>query len=100
MPDPLGVLSPWTWPVFCLVAMLFLLLLSFIGRRFGYKGQVVSLVVLGVYQATRERIYCSILLPALTFEPGLTPILGGAAMLIVGGAMGLLVMRLIAGPRP
>ncbi len=97
-PDPIGMLTPWIWLMSPLYGMIFLLLLSLVGRRFGSQAQVISLLVFGVYQETREHFYFSVLLPALTFKPGLTPILGGAAMLIAGGAMGLLAVRLIAGP--
>jgi serine/threonine protein kinase len=97
-PDPLMVLSPWTWLTYPVFGMLFLLLLSAIGRRFGWKGQAIALVAFGLYQEPREHAYFSTFLPALSYQPGLTPILGGAAMLITGGVVGLLVMRLIAGP--
>jgi len=53
---------------------------------------------IGFSDITRERAYFSTFLPALTYQPGLTPILGGAAMLIGGGVLGLLVMRLVGGP--
>jgi hypothetical protein len=92
------VLSPWTWLTFPVFGMLFVLLFAAIGRRFGWKGQAIALVAFGLYQETRERAYFSTFLPALTYQPGLTPILGGAAMLIGGGVLGLLVMRLVGGP--
>jgi serine/threonine protein kinase len=97
-PDPLMVLSPPTWLLtFPLFGMLFLLLLLLVGRRFGWKGQAISLVVFGLYQETFERVFFSTFLPALTYQWGLTPILGCAAILIAGGVIGLLVMRLITG---
>jgi hypothetical protein len=94
-PDPLTTLNPLTWLTFPVFGMLFLLLLSLIGRRFGWKGQVIALLIFGPYQETRERIYFSTFLPALKYQPGLTPILGGAAMLIAGGVLGLVVMQLV-----
>jgi serine/threonine protein kinase len=99
-PDPLMVLSPLTWLTFPLFGTLFLLPLSVVGRRFGWKGQAISLVFFGFYEETQEHVCFSNFIPALTYEMGLTPILGGAAMLIAGAVMGLLVMRLIAGPTP
>jgi serine/threonine protein kinase len=96
-PDPLAVFSPWTWLTFPVFGMVFLLLLSAIGRRFGWKGQAIALVAFGLYQEPREHVYFSTVLPALTYQAGLTAILGGAAMLIVGGVIGLLVMRLVGG---
>jgi hypothetical protein len=95
-PDPLLVLSPWTWLTFPVFAMLFLLLLSAVGHRFGWKGQLIALVAFGLYQEPREHVYFSTFLPALIYQPGLTPILSGAGMLIAGGIMGLLVMRLFS----
>lgn len=97
-PDPLTVLNPWTWLTFPVFGMLFLLLLSALGRRFGWKVQAGAIALFGLYQEPREHVYFSTFLPALTYRPGLTPILGGAAMLAAGVTAGLLVMRLIAGP--
>jgi hypothetical protein len=96
-PDPLLVLSPWTWLTYPVFGMLFLLLLSAIGHRFGWKGQAIALVVFALYQEPRERVYFAALLPALIYQPGFIPILSGAAMLIAGGMMGLLVIRLFGG---
>jgi hypothetical protein len=92
------VLSPWTSLTFPVFGMLCLLLLSVLGRRFGWKAQAIALVTFGLYQEPREHGYFSVFLPALTYRPGLIPILGGAAMLIGGGVMGLLVLRLVGGP--
>lgn len=96
--DPLMLFVPYTWLVFQVAAMTLLLLLSIIGRRFGWKGQASLLVVLGFHQATRERVWFANIIPALTYEPGLIPILVGAVIIIASGVMGLLVMRMIAGP--
>jgi hypothetical protein len=93
--DPLLLLVPGFLPVYVLVGALLLLLLSFIGRRFGWKAQVISLLVLGLYQASRERVWYGTLLPALTFEPGPLPLLGSTAMLALGAAIGLAVMHVI-----
>jgi hypothetical protein len=75
--------------------MLFLLLLSLIGRRFGWKVKLAVLIGFGFYQETRERFYFSILLPALDYSGGVVAIAGGAGMLILGGVIGLVVMRLV-----
>src|SRR5205823_472906 len=55
--DPLMLLSPLTWFVFFVGSAVLLVVLLMIGRRFGWKGQILSLAVLGLYQAVRERIW-------------------------------------------
>ncbi|MEJ7608737.1 MAG: hypothetical protein WKF37_21315 [Bryobacteraceae bacterium] len=95
--DPLLLFVPYTWFIFVIAGMALLLLASIIGRRFGWKGQVVFLGIFAFFQATRERIWFSKIIPALTYEPGLLPIVSGTAMLFAGGVIGLCVMRLIAG---
>lgn len=95
--DPLLLLSPAIWfPMFALSAALLLVLLM-IGRRFGGKGQVLSLVVLGLIQATRERFWFGEFIPALDFQPGWVPILSSAGMILAAGLLGLLTMRLMGG---
>jgi serine/threonine protein kinase len=95
MRDPLGVFSPSIGLTFFLAGMLFVMVLSLIGRRFGWKGQATFLVASSLYLETRERIYFSRILPALTYQSGLIPILAGAAILVAGGVSGLVVMRLV-----
>jgi eukaryotic-like serine/threonine-protein kinase len=99
-PDPMVIFSPLTWLLLAFGGTVLLLMLSMIGRRFGWKGQALVLVAIGLAQETREHVWFTTVLPVLTYEPGPIPILGGAAMLIASCVMGLLVMRLIAGPNP
>ncbi len=96
--DPLMLLSPWIWCLFSLISASILLILLMAGRRFGWKGQVLALAVLGLYQAVRERIWAGEFIPALNFQPGLFPILSSAGMIFAAGMIGLLIMRLIGGP--
>ena len=96
--DPLMIFSPLTWLLLAFWATVLLLILSMIGHRFGWKGQALVLSAIGLAQETRERIWFATILPVLTYVPGPIPILAGAGMLIAGGVMGLVVMRLIAGP--
>ena len=95
--DPLMLLSPLTWFIFPVLSAALLIILLMIGRRFGWKGQVLSLAVLGLYQATRERVWFGVFIPALHFQPGLIPILGSAGMILAAGLIGLFTMRLIGG---
>ena len=74
--DPLLLLSRWTWIIFPVAGIALLLILLMIGRRFGWKGQVLSLALLGLYQAVRERIWLGELIPALDYKPGILPVLG------------------------
>jgi hypothetical protein len=78
--------------------MSMLLLMFLTGRRFGWQGQVVFLGTLGFFVETRERFWFSVLLPALTYSMGAAPLLASVAIIIIGGILGLLTMRLIAGP--
>ena len=96
--DPLLLLSPLPWFLFLASAAAILLFLLMSGRRFGWKGQVLSLAVLGFYQATRERFWFGEFIPALDYQPGLMPIITSAAIIIAAGSIGLLIMRLIGGP--
>jgi len=95
--DPLMLLSPLTWFVFFVGSAALLVVLLMIGRRFGWKGQILSLAVLGLYQAVRERIWIGEFIPALNFQPGWIPILASAGMIFAAGLTGLLTMRLIGG---
>lgn len=95
--DPLMLLSPLTWFVFFVGSAALLVVLLMIGRRFGWKGQILSLAVLGLYQAVRERIWIGQFIPALNFQPGWIPILASAGMIFAAGLTGLLTMRLIGG---
>jgi len=72
--DPLMLFSPWLWLVTTLGAMALLLAMSKVGSRFGWKGQAVLLVIVGLWQETRERIWFTAILPALTYAPGLMPL--------------------------
>ena len=96
--DPLMLISPLSWLACAVAGTAVMLLLSMVGRRFGWKGQALSLVLLAFYQAVRERVWIGQLIPALSYEPGVTQILGSAGMLLVAGTIAVLVTRLLGGP--
>ena len=96
--DPLAFYSPLAWPLYIVGGMAVMLCLWVIGRRFGWKGQAFAILTLGLYQRSREQYWFSSVLPVLHYQPGPGPVLGGAAMLAMAGALGLLVMHRIAGP--
>jgi hypothetical protein len=95
--DPLALFRPFIWPGYTLAAAALLLLAFIIGRRFGSKGQVLFLLVLGIYIELRERVWFSVILPALSYRDGAGEAIASAAIITAGGAAGLLAMRLIAG---
>jgi hypothetical protein len=39
-------------------------------RRFGWKGQAIALLAIGLFQEPREHVYFSTVLPALQDQPG------------------------------
>jgi hypothetical protein len=67
-----------------------------IGRRFGWKGQAIALVLFGLGQAVRERIWLGKVIPALAFEPGAVPILVSGGIIIASGLIAILVRSVIA----
>ena len=58
-----------------MTGMALLVVLFMIARRFGWKGQAIALVLFGLGQPVRERIWFGKFIPALAFEPGVVPIL-------------------------
>jgi hypothetical protein len=98
--DPLLILTPVTLLLFAFVGTLLLLILSAIGRRYGWRGQAIAIIAFSVYQAPREHFWYGTIIPALNFQPGPAPILGSAAMLAAAGLMGLCVMNSFRGPGP
>jgi lipid-A-disaccharide synthase-like uncharacterized protein len=98
-PDPLRLFSPvsfWTCAMFgsALVLVLFM-----IGRRFGWKGQAMTLTFVGLGLPLLERLWFGEVIPALKYAPfGMAPFLGSAGILIATGLIAILVKRLIGGP--
>ena len=95
--DPLGLFSPLICVQFVMYGVAFLLALSAIGRRFGWRGQAVSLLALALYQIAHERLWLGEVIPAIIFQPGVIPILGRVGLFIGVSLIAILVMRLIGG---
>ena len=95
--DPLMLLSPVTGLIFPLIGATLLVLLLMAGRRFGWNGQLILLLVIGLYQATRQRLWFGEFIPALNFQPGLITMLASAGIIFAAGLLGLVTMRIIAG---
>lgn len=82
-----------------MIGITIVLVLYMIGCRFGWRGQVIGLLLLGLGQPLLERICFGEIIPALSFAPlSIAQTLGSAAMLIATGLIAILVMRLIGGP--
>ena len=97
-PDPLSFFSPWLWLAYPLAGAALMLIMTLVGRRFGWKGQILAVALIAFWQETRERVWWSLIVPVLNFAPGPLSLIAGIAILFVGGALGLLLMRLISGP--
>lgn len=93
--DPMQPFGPYTWILITLGLTAVMFLLSWIHKRFGWKGVLVFLPVFSLYQVTRERFWFSIIIPLITYQPGWTPVLTEAFIFGMGGLMALLVMRRI-----
>ena len=96
--DPLFLFTPISFWVCWLSGNTLILVLFMIGRRFGWKGQALGILLLGLGLPLLERICFGVLIPALDFKPGAVPVLGNAVVLIASATIGLLIMRLIGGP--
>ena len=93
--DPLKVLS---LPVLVLVAgaeAAVILVLLAVGRRFGWKAQVSGIILLAFYQALRERIWFTKILPVMTVDSGFLPFLAAATIYLAGQWLGVLVAQRI-----
>ena len=98
-PDPLMLFSPLSFSTQLMTGSVLMVVLLMIGRRFGWKGQAISLGLLGLGVPFLERVWFGAIIPGLSFAP-LSPAqaLGNAGMLIAAGTIGILVRRLIGGP--
>jgi hypothetical protein len=97
-PDPLLLFKPLSFGVCWISGNALVLVLFMIGVRFGWKGQAIGLVSIGLVQSFLERFWFGGLIPALEFTPGIAPALGSAGMLMAAGMIAILLMRLIGGP--
>ena len=100
-PDPLLFFrrAPWSGLNFGIhvgTGITVLVVLVLIGRRFGWKGRAIALVLYGLGQPVRDRIWFGTIIPALAFEPGVVPILVEGGILIASGLIAMLVRHAIA----
>jgi serine/threonine protein kinase len=97
-PDPLFLLTRLPFLVCWISGNALALVFFMIGRRFGWKGQAIGLVLFGLVQPFLERILFGKFIPALEFRSDIAPALGSAGMLIAAGTIAIHLMRLIGRP--
>lgn len=66
--------------------------------RFGWKGEVYALLGAGLLTAVRERLWLTVFLPLLSGEDGPARFFVDSAVWSVVWGIGLLAMRMVAGP--
>ena len=76
-----------------------MLILVAVGRRFGWKGQSLLIILVAFGQPLRERIWFTTMLPVMTTEAGLVPYLAAAAFYAAGLSVGLLIAQSIGGKK-
>jgi serine/threonine protein kinase len=98
-PNPLSLFSQ---PVMFLIVMFAgaagLLAVWRLSRRFGWVGPTAAVVVVSAGAPFRERLYYEKFTHMMTVSWGFYPMVADAALWAVAFALGLAVMRLIAGP--
>jgi serine/threonine protein kinase len=98
-PDPVSVLSaPVLLLVYTAAAAAFLLAGWGIGRRFGWKGQVVLFTLITVWAPFRERLVLDKFMQVIQAPFELFPVMTDMATWAAGLLLGYAAMRLIAGP--
>jgi serine/threonine protein kinase len=101
VPEPLSLFgqpiwtSPYPWVAQGVLLTAVLFLVSWIHRRFAWKGALIFLGVLSVWETSRARYWFTILLPVLEYKPGWSPFLSQAAIFAAGGLLGLIAKRMI-----
>ena len=94
--------TPYFLPVFCLglaITLTPIYLITWrLARRFGWRGLVIFVGIVGVIGPPRDYMY-AITFPAwMVFAPGILPILADSATYVGAVVLGHAVMYLIAGP--
>ena len=93
--DPLGIISVPVFVLVTIVGAVLMLILSALGRRFGWKAQLITIVLIGFVQAGRDRLWFTELLPVMTANSSIVPFLSGAAIYILGLSVGVLITQRI-----
>jgi serine/threonine protein kinase len=95
--DPLRIVSVPVFVLVTIVGTVLMLILLALGRRFGWKGQSVLIILIAFGQPARERIWFTTFLPVMTVDAGIVSFLAAAAIYIAGLSFGLLIAKRIGG---
>lgn len=97
--DPLMLISPLSFLTSAVLGSALLMILFNVARRFGWKVQLIALVLFGLNEPLRERIWFGKLIPALSYEPpNAVQALISAGISIIAGVVTMTVMRLTRVP--
>jgi serine/threonine protein kinase len=97
-PDPLSLFPQALILAIALLGAVALLISWRVGRRFGWVGQAVWIIFVGIAIAIRDRVWWDRFLQMMAASPGIPPLLADAALLGLGLLLGHGLMRMIAGP--
>jgi serine/threonine protein kinase len=98
-PDPLSVLfAPVLLLVFTAAIAAFLLVGWRLGRRFGWRWQMVLVAVVAVWGPFRERLVLDRFMQVIEAPIKLLPVMADIAFWATGLLLGYAAMRLVAGP--
>jgi hypothetical protein len=95
--NPLKLTSAPSIPTFCILGLTVMWVLYMIGRRLGWPGTGIALVLLGLGTAALPRIVFGYIIPVLTFDGGAAAFLATAAISAAAGGIGLAALRSIGG---
>jgi serine/threonine protein kinase len=94
--DPLQLLSLPVFMLLAIVGTVLVLILSALGRRFGWKAQSVLILLIGFGQPLRDRIWFTTILPAMKIDAGIWPYLAAAGAYTASLSLGLLIAQRIS----
>ena len=100
-PDPLTLVAPRSFGICVIAGNTLTLTLFMIGRRYGWKGQAIAVLSVGLVLPLLERFWFSELIPALQYQPfNPSHAFGSAGILIAASIATIVATRLIGGPYP
>jgi serine/threonine protein kinase len=94
--DPLGLLTPPDFGTSIALGGAISWVLYMTRRRFGWRGQALGLVLVGLGKALGDRILFGKVIPALNFDSSAVSFFSSAVVAAAAAWIGLAMMRLIA----